>query len=193
MLAASKVCEVVVVGRRGPAQAAFTNPELLELGELADADVIVDSAELERALAVEDPAAAQDATCRRNVEILRAYAEREPAGHRKRIVLRFLLSPVALLPGEHGHLGAVELVRNELVADPGRWPARAGHRGARDDRGGSGVPGDRLPRPPPSGRAVRRALGGDPQRGRPRARPRDGRAAPGRVRRGMDQAGALRA
>ena len=58
VLADSRVSEVVVVGRRGPAQAAFTNPELLELGELADADVIVDAEELERGLAVEDAAAA---------------------------------------------------------------------------------------------------------------------------------------
>ncbi len=55
VLDASSVREIVVVGRRGPAQAAFTNPELLELGELADADVIVDAEELERALAVERP------------------------------------------------------------------------------------------------------------------------------------------
>ncbi len=118
VLAASRVREVVVLGRRGPAQAAFTNPELLELGELADADVIVDPHELERALAVEDPAAAEDATSRRNVEILRSYAQREPSGHPKRIVLRFLLSPTALIADEHGRLGAVELVRNELVATP---------------------------------------------------------------------------
>src|SRR3954449_6005865 len=38
----SSITEIVVLGRRGPAQAAFTNPEVLELGELADADVIVD-------------------------------------------------------------------------------------------------------------------------------------------------------
>ncbi|HLH13217.1 MAG TPA: FAD-dependent oxidoreductase [Solirubrobacteraceae bacterium] len=118
VLARSRVNEVVVLGRRGPAQAAFTNPELLELGELADADVIVEEDELERALAVHDPAAQEDATCRRNVEILREYAAREPAGHPKRIVLRFLLSPVAFVPDEHGRLGAVELVRNELVAAP---------------------------------------------------------------------------
>src|SRR6202035_992870 len=53
VLARSRVSEVVIVGRRGPAQAAFTNPELLELGELSDADVIVDPAELDRALAVQ--------------------------------------------------------------------------------------------------------------------------------------------
>jgi ferredoxin/flavodoxin---NADP+ reductase len=119
VLAASQVREVVVLGRRGPAQAAFTNPELLELGELADADVIVDPEELERALAVEDPAAAEDSTSRRNVEILRGYSQREPHGHPKRVVLRFLLSPTALMPDEHGRLGAVELVRNELVQAPG--------------------------------------------------------------------------
>jgi ferredoxin/flavodoxin---NADP+ reductase len=116
VLADSRVNEVVVVGRRGPAQAAFTNPELLELGELADADVIVDPQELERALAVPDPQAEENATARRNVEILRSYAARPPTGQPKRIVLRFLLSPSALLPGDGEHLGAVELIRNELVA-----------------------------------------------------------------------------
>jgi ferredoxin/flavodoxin---NADP+ reductase len=116
VLGASRVKEVVVIGRRGPAQSAFTNPELLELGELADADVIVDEAELERGLAVDDPKAAENATARRNVEILRSYAQREPTGRPKRVVLRFLLSPTALVARDGGHLGAVELIRNELVA-----------------------------------------------------------------------------
>jgi ferredoxin--NADP+ reductase len=126
VLADSRVSEVVIVGRRGPAQAAFTNPELLELGELADADVIVDPAELERALAVHDAGAEANITARRNVEILRSYSERPPSGRAKRIVLRFLLSPTALLPGDSGHLSAVELARNELVADAdGQLRARA--------------------------------------------------------------------
>jgi ferredoxin--NADP+ reductase len=118
VLARSRVREVVVIGRRGPAQAAFTNPELLELGELSDADVVVDAAELDRALAVSDADAEPDVTSRRNVEILRSYAERPPTGQRKRVVLRFLLSPAALLPDEHGRLGAVELIGNELVPGP---------------------------------------------------------------------------
>ena len=67
VLASSGVREVVVVARRGPAQAAFTNPELRELGELVDADVIVDEAEMGSGVALEDPAA--DPTARRNVEI----------------------------------------------------------------------------------------------------------------------------
>jgi len=126
VLAGSDVKEVVILGRRGPAQAAFTNPELLELGELADADVIVDPDELERALAVHDARAEADITSRKNVEILRGYAQRAPSGRPKRIVLRFLLSPIAFLPGADGRLGAVELVRNELVAgEDGSLKARA--------------------------------------------------------------------
>jgi ferredoxin/flavodoxin---NADP+ reductase len=118
VLGESHVSEVIILGRRGPAQAAFTNPELLELGELSDADIIVDPAELDRALAVHDTAAEENITSRRNIEILRSYAERPPAGRPKRIVLRFLLSPVALLPDPHGHLGTVELVHNELAPTP---------------------------------------------------------------------------
>ena len=60
--------------RRGPEQAAFTNPELLELGELSDADVVVDPAELALADGIEDPDA--DTTARRNVEILRELRRR---------------------------------------------------------------------------------------------------------------------
>jgi len=116
VLARSRVQEVLVVGRR----------ELLELGELTDADVVVDADELERALAVHDEAAERDITSRRNVEILREYAQRTPTPGRKRVVLRFLLSPAELIAGEDGALAAVELVRNELVADEsGALRARA--------------------------------------------------------------------
>lgn len=110
-LDASEVREIVVVGRRGPAQAAFTNPELLELGELQDADVIVDPDELERALAVVDPD--MDPTSERNVSVLRHYATRVPEGKGKRIVLRFLASPVELT-GEAGVVNGVVLAHNEL-------------------------------------------------------------------------------
>jgi ferredoxin/flavodoxin---NADP+ reductase len=96
---------------RGPAQAAFTNPELLELGELADADVIVDPDELERALAIEDPN--MDPTAERNVAVLREYAGRAPAGKRRRIVLRFLLSPIEMVGGEDG-VRTVVMGRNAL-------------------------------------------------------------------------------
>jgi ferredoxin--NADP+ reductase len=113
VLDASSVKEIVVVGRRGPAQAAFTNPELLELGELEDADVIVDPEELERALAVSDPN--MDPTSERNVSVLRDYARRKPAGKGKRVVLRFLLSPIEFV-GDGGGVRAVVLARNALEA-----------------------------------------------------------------------------
>jgi ferredoxin--NADP+ reductase len=122
-LDASRVKEIVVVGRRGPAQAAFTNPELRELGELADADVIVDPEELERALAVEDPNT--DATSKQNVAILRDYAGRPPKGKSKRVILRFLLSPVELV-GDGKGVRTVVLARNRLQAgDNGRLKAVA--------------------------------------------------------------------
>jgi ferredoxin/flavodoxin---NADP+ reductase len=126
VLAQSRVREVIVAGRRGPAQAAFTNPELRELGELSEADVIVDPQELELGLAVPDPALQTNTIARQNVEILRDYSQRSPAGKARRIVMRFLLSPLEIFPEETGRVGSVELVRNELVPDDsGALRARA--------------------------------------------------------------------
>jgi ferredoxin--NADP+ reductase len=117
----SRIREIVMIGRRGPVQAAFTNPELLELGELAGADVIVDPADLELDPASE-AALEGDTHAERNLQVLREYATREPEGKPKRLVLRFLLSPVAL-EGD-GRVEAVELVRNRLEPD-GRGGLRA--------------------------------------------------------------------
>jgi ferredoxin/flavodoxin---NADP+ reductase len=115
VLASSGVREVVVLARRGPAQAAFTNPELRELGELSDADVIVDPAELALGEAIADPDA--DPTALRNVEILREYSTRPPAGRSRRVVLRFLLSPLQL--SGTGRVGSLTLARNELTVGAG--------------------------------------------------------------------------
>src|SRR5947209_3542922 len=128
VLAASNVREVVIVGRRGPAQSAFTNPELLELGELSDADVGIEEAELEQALATPDPKAQENATSRRNVEILREYAKRSPDPSRRRVTLRFLLSPLEFIGDERGHVQAVEFACNELVDEGGALRARASER-----------------------------------------------------------------
>jgi ferredoxin/flavodoxin---NADP+ reductase len=101
----SGIEEIVMVGRRGPAQAAFTTPELIELGELAGADVIVDERDLEGA----EP---KDTNAERNLEVLRGYAQREPAGKPRRIVLRFFRSPTRILGDDH--VTGIELVRNTL-------------------------------------------------------------------------------
>jgi len=110
----SPLREIVVLGRRGPAQAAFTTPELKEFGELAGADVIVDPADLELDEASE-AALEHDTNARRNVEVLRDFAAREPAGRRRRVVLRFAVSPVEIRGDER--VEAVEVVHNRLVAD----------------------------------------------------------------------------
>ncbi|HKI93122.1 MAG TPA: FAD-dependent oxidoreductase [Gaiellaceae bacterium] len=106
--------EIVMVARRGPAQAAFTNPELIELGELAGADVIVDPADLELDAASE-AALEGDTNAQRNLEVLREYAAREPAGKPRRVVLRFCVSPVEIR-GD-GRVEEIELVRNRLEPD----------------------------------------------------------------------------
>jgi ferredoxin--NADP+ reductase len=112
---AAGVREILVLGRRGPVQAAWTPVEVGELGELAGADVLVDPAQLELDEASAAELEAAPPTVKRNVEHLRDYAAREPSGKPRAIRLRFCASPVAIL-GD-GRVEAVELVRNELVAD----------------------------------------------------------------------------
>jgi ferredoxin--NADP+ reductase len=110
VLRAAQVQEVMVIGRRGPAQAAFTNPELRELGEMTGVDIQVDPAEVD----VEVP---EDATptARRNVEILQGYAQRPPGSAGRRITMKFLRSPVEILgEGADGPVTGIRLVRNRL-------------------------------------------------------------------------------
>ena len=126
----SRVKEIVVLGRRGPLQAAFTNPELRELGEMIEADVDVEVCEadldpLSRALLEES-----DITARKNVEILADYARRPPAGRPTRIVLRFLASPVEILGDER--VEGIVVERNELVRDEESGALRARPTGERE-------------------------------------------------------------
>ena len=114
----SRINEVYLLGRRGPAQAAFTNPELREVGELSDADVgavagEVELDELSRAALQRTP----DRATAKKVEILREYAARPPSGKRKRLIFRFLVSPAELVGDEHGRVIAMKLVRNRLEAN----------------------------------------------------------------------------
>jgi ferredoxin--NADP+ reductase len=111
----SRVREVVVLGRRGAAQASFTTPELRELGRLAGVDVVVDPGDIEL-----DPAsqtvAAEDRTATANLKLLREYAARTEQTAPRRIVLRFLASPVEIV-GRRGRMTALRIERNELVVD----------------------------------------------------------------------------
>ena len=130
-----------MLGRRGPAQAAFTTPELNELGELAGADVVVDPADLELDAAASRLEATR--TRERNLEMLREYAARAPAGKPTPLVLRFLTSPVALLGDER--VEAVELVRNRLEPDEQGQLARRRDGRARDAPVRARLPQRRLP------------------------------------------------
>ncbi|HEX5449203.1 MAG TPA: NADP oxidoreductase, partial [Gaiellaceae bacterium] len=121
-ISGSPVRELVMLGRRGPAQAAFTPPELQELGELAGADVIVNPQEMELDSASRRALEEDRERAKRNVDILNEYAVREPEGKPRRIVLRFLTSPLAILGDEK--VEAIEVVRNELVEEGGRIVAR---------------------------------------------------------------------
>jgi ferredoxin--NADP+ reductase len=116
-IARSRISEIVVLGRRGPAEAAFTTPELAELADLAGADVIVDPKELELA-----PASAahveSDTRAQRNLDVLSGFASQAPSGKPKALRLRFLVSPVVIQGDER--VEGVEIVRNRLEERDGR-------------------------------------------------------------------------
>jgi ferredoxin/flavodoxin---NADP+ reductase len=116
-LRASRVKEVYLLGRRGAAQAAFTNPEIKELGELDGADIVVVPEEVELdALSRQGLETSGDRAGFKKVDILQHYARRAPSGKPRRLVVRFLVSPVALLDNGAGAVGGIRLVRNRLVA-----------------------------------------------------------------------------
>ncbi len=125
-LANSGVKEVYLIGRRGPAQAAFTNPEIKEVGELADADVIAQPEEMELDdLSRAQVAAANDPTLTKKLEILQDYGRRTPAGKRRQLHIRFLLSPVELIGDADGKVVKMRLVRNKLYkSESGSLSAR---------------------------------------------------------------------
>lgn len=123
-LAESRVRDIHMVGRRGPAQAKFTHSELKELGELDDCDPVVGSSELElnaqSQLELEDKRSRAN---RKNFEFLKKFASRSASTRARRCHLHFLKSPVQLV-GD-GRLTSVVLSRNRLEGEPFEQVARA--------------------------------------------------------------------
>jgi len=121
----SRIKEVIMVGRRGPAQAAFTSSELRELGQLEGVDIQVDPDDLEL-----DPVSRQwlteegGFTARKNVDFLREFSTRPlHPDARRRIQLRFLRSPVEIRGTDR--VEAIDVRRNEIMrADDGSLRAR---------------------------------------------------------------------
>jgi ferredoxin/flavodoxin---NADP+ reductase len=107
------VDEVIILGRRGPLQSAFTTLELRELADLENVDVIVDPADLEGI--TDDDAAAVGKICKQNIKVLRGYVGREPRPGHRRMVFRFLTSPIEINGDER--VESIVLGRNELVTD----------------------------------------------------------------------------
>jgi ferredoxin/flavodoxin---NADP+ reductase len=105
--------EVLIIGRRGPLQTAFTTLELRELADLEGVDVIVDPAQLEGI--TDEDAAAAGKTTKQNIKVLRDYANREPRPGHRRMVFRFMTSPIEI-KGD-GKVERIVLGRNELVTD----------------------------------------------------------------------------
>src|SRR5690606_3596952 len=123
VLATSALRDIHVFGRRGPVQAAFTTPELRELGELPGVDVVVDPRDL-----VLDPeseaclAASVDRNLAKNLEVLREWAARPSGSAARRIHIHFGVSPVEVIGPDR--VTALRLVRNRLEGD-GRGGVRA--------------------------------------------------------------------
>jgi ferredoxin--NADP+ reductase len=116
-LSRSSIKEVYLLGRRGPAQAAFTNPEIKELGELTGADIYVPPAEAELdELSRAELERTQDRLALKKVEILQSFAHRPDEDKPRQLVVRFLVSPVEILGDEKGRVRAIRLVKNKLYA-----------------------------------------------------------------------------
>jgi ferredoxin--NADP+ reductase len=110
----SRVKQVYLLGRRGPAQAAFTPPEIKALGELTEADIAI-SADDARVDALSQAAmdAHPDKNVEKNVGFITAYSQRPQRIKNKQLILRFLVSPTEIL-GEAGKVTAIKLMHNEI-------------------------------------------------------------------------------
>ena len=109
-----RVKRVTLLGRRGPAQASFTNPELREFGRLDGVCAEVDAGQLH--LDPQSEASLEgNAVKTRNMKTLRGYAEAVPAGGDRVVHFRFLVSPVEILGGEDGPVTGVRVEKNRLV------------------------------------------------------------------------------
>ncbi|MBO0855828.1 MAG: FAD-dependent oxidoreductase [Nocardia sp.] len=124
----SNIREVVVLGRRGPLQAAYTSAEFLALGYLKGVDVVIDPAELEL-----DPASAAELddpeiepSLKLKYELAQEYAAKTPNPENKRIVFRYLASPTGITGDDK--VSELEFVHNELVSEDGRIVARPSDR-----------------------------------------------------------------
>lgn len=110
-LASSNVTDIYIVGRRGPAEARFTTKELRELAELANADIVVDPADL-NLYPLQEAAIAGDVNATKNVEVLRAMSEQPLTGKPRRLHIRFYERPIQIVGDDK--VEAIVLGRNQV-------------------------------------------------------------------------------
>lgn len=111
---ASPIRDVHMVGRRGPVEAKFTNVELREMGELADAAAIVDPDVLPEAVPEDADLSDRDRRLReRNLATMRGFTEQDASGKSKRVHFDFLASPVEIIGSDR--VEAVRFERNRVV------------------------------------------------------------------------------
>lgn len=119
-LRSSAVTDIYMLGRRGPVQAAFTNPEVRELGEMAGADFVIPREDLALdPLSQEDLDASDEKSLMKKLEIMREIASRAPSGKPKRLTLRFCISPVELTGDDQGRVTGMKVVKNRLERSDG--------------------------------------------------------------------------
>ena len=119
VLAASKVKNIYVIGRRGPAQAKFTSKELKEFGALADCDPVIDADEL--ALNPESEAELENTGNKKIYDLFCGFADREAVKDR-RCIFTFLKSPREIL-GD-GRVERLLIEKNTLSGEAFRQSAR---------------------------------------------------------------------
>jgi ferredoxin--NADP+ reductase len=115
----SRVREVILLGRRGVAQAAFSPKEIKEVGDLSGVDLVVDPSQVELTDA-ERAELEAGSNALKNVEYLRKTSQRGEGGNPRKVRLRFLASPVELL-GDQGRLTAMRVEKNRLIREENGW------------------------------------------------------------------------
>lgn len=114
----SRVTDVHVFGRRGPAQSKFTPLELRELGEVPDVDMVLDPRDFDYD---EQSRAEIESTNQKKViaRIYQSWLDREPGAAGHRIHLHFYARPVAILGDRATGVSGIRIERTEPTGDGG--------------------------------------------------------------------------
>ena len=120
-LSNSTIEDIYVIGRRGPVQAAFTDKELKELGEISDCEVVIDKSVLELSDIDKQELEQTDKVKRSNFRVLNELAEMPSRSAKRRLHLIFFRSPVEI--SGNGKVENLKLEKNTLTGSVGNQKA----------------------------------------------------------------------